>query len=136
LNFLLDTNVISELRRKRPDPQVLSWLKLADPTTLCVSVLTLGEIAKGAAKCAMRDRAQAVIYFQWLERVRSDYTDRTIAVDTEIAEAWGQLAAKRTLPVIDGLLAATALVRDMTFVTRDTRDIANTGVRTFNPWIA
>ena len=136
MNFLLDTNVISELRRQRPDPQVMSWLKRADPTTLWVSVLSLGEIAKGAAKCAMRDRAQAVVYFQWLYTVRSEYADRTIAVDTEISEAWGQLAAKRPLPVVDGLLAATALVRAMTFVTRDTRDVADTGVRTVNPWMA
>ena len=136
MNFLLDTIVISELRRRRPDPQVMSWVKRADPTTLWVSVLSLGEIAKGAAKCAMRDRAQAGVYFQWLDTVRSDYADRTIAVDTEISEAWGQLAAKRPLPVVDGLLAATALVREMTFVTRDTRDVADTGVRTVNPWMA
>ena len=136
MNFLLDTNVISEVRRTRPDARVLSWLKHADPTTLCISVLTLGEIAKGAARSAMRDRAQAAVYYQWLDIVRSDYADRTVAIDTEISEAWAQLAAKRTFPVIDGLLAATALVRGMTFVTRDTRDIAGTGVSIVNPWIA
>lgn len=139
MNFLLDTNVISEARRKRPDTRILSWLKRADPDTLWISVLTLGEIAKGAALAAARDRANSAIYDEWLEAVRADYADRTVTVDSEISETWGRLAAKHPLPVVDGLLAATALVQDMTFVTRDTRDtrdIAGTGVRVFNPWMS
>jgi len=136
VTFLLDTNVISEVRRKRPDGRVLSWLKRADPAALCISVLTLGEIAKGAAQCAARDRAQAAIYYRWLDHVRLHYADRTIAVDADIAEAWGRLAAKRSLPVVDGLLAATALVRGMTVVTRNERDIADAGVPVLNPWNA
>jgi toxin FitB len=134
VTFLLDTNVISEVRRKRPDASVLSWLKRADAAALCISVLTLGEIAKGAAQCAVRDRAQAAIYYQWLDQVRSNYADRTIAVDADIAKAWGRLAARRTLSVVDGLLAATALVRGMTLVTRNERDINNLGVPVLNPW--
>lgn len=134
MTFLLDTNVISEVRRKRPDGSVLSWLSRADPATLCISVLTLGEIAKGAAQCAVRDGAQAAIYYQWLDLVRSNYADRTIAVDAAIAEAWGRLATKRTFPVVDGLIAATALVRGMTLVTHNVRDFADAGVSVIDPW--
>ena len=134
MTFLLDTNVISEVRRKRPDGRVVSWLKRTDPAALSISVLTLGEIAKGAAQCAARDRAQAAIYYQWLALVRSNYADRTIAIDADIAEAWGRLAAKSPLPIVDGLLAATALVRGMTLVTRNVRDIADAGIPVLNPW--
>ena len=136
MSFLLDTNVISETRRKRPDSQVMSWLGNVDPAIAHVSVLTFGEIAKGIAQRARYDAVEAEVLRDWLDATRRRYADRTIAIDTEISEVWGRLTAKRTLPVIDGLLAATALVRDMIFVTRDTRDTTGTGVRTFNPWIA
>jgi toxin FitB len=134
VTFLLDTNVISEVRRRRPDARVVSWLKRVDPSALSISVLTLGEIAKGAARYATRDRAQATIYYEWLALVRSNYADRTIGIDADIAEAWGRLAAKRPLPVIDGLLAATALIRGLTLVTRNVNDVADLGVAVLNPW--
>ena len=134
MNFLLDTNVISEPRRQRRDPRVVAWFESVDLEDLHISVLTLGELIKGEARLAQRDAVQATALRQWLDATRFNYADRIIPVDREIAEAWGQLDAKRPLPVIDGLLAATALVHDMTFATRDTRDIAGTGVRTINPW--
>jgi predicted nucleic acid-binding protein len=134
VSFLLDTNVISEARRRRPDANVVAWLKRADSSTLWISVLSLGEIAKGAAQCAARDRAQAAVYYEWLVLVRSHYADRTVEIDHAIAEAWGRLAAKRPLPVIDGLLAATALVRGLTLVTRNVGDVADLGVPVLNPW--
>jgi predicted nucleic acid-binding protein len=136
VTFLLDTNVISEVRRKRADARVLSWIRRADPAALCISVLTLGEIAKGAAQCAARDRAQAAVYYQWLDQLRLHYAERVIAVDADIAEAWGHLAAKHVFPIVDGLLAATALARGMTLVTRNERDIAGAGVPVLNPWNA
>ncbi len=135
MTFLLDTNVVSELRRKRPDPKVVSWVERADPPTLSISVLTLGEIAKGAAQCAQRDHAQADMLYRWLAFVRTNYADRIFAIDASIFEAWGRIAAKRPMPVIDGLLAATALVRGLTLVTRNVRDFANVGISVFNPWI-
>jgi predicted nucleic acid-binding protein len=135
VSFLLDTNVISETRRRQPDPHVMSWLGGIDPDDAHVSVLTFGEIAKGIAQQARRDAAQAELLHNWLDTTRQQYSDRTIAIGTEIAETWGRLNAIRQLPVIDSLLAATALVHGMTFVTRDTRDIAGTGVRIINPWM-
>ena len=134
MTFLLDTNVISELRRKRPDAGVVSWIRHADPARLFISVLSLGEIAKGAAQCAVRDRAQAAVYEEWLVWVRSNYAEQTITIDPAIAEAWGRLAARRPRPVIDGLLAATALVRGMTLVTRNVRDMVDAGISVLNPW--
>ena len=134
MNFLLDTNVISETRRKRPDANVLAWLTRADPPTLHISVLTLGEIAKGALKIARRDTIQGTALLEWFDRIRIHYADQMVDIDAEIAEAWGRLAAERPFPVIDGLLAATALVRGMTFVTRDLGGVAATGVPIINPW--
>ena len=110
MTFLLDTKVLSELRRKRPDSGVVSWIRRTDPATLFISVLSLGEIAKGAARCAMRDRVQAAIYEEWLVWVRSNYAEQIIGIDPAIAEAGGRLSAQRPRPVIDSLLAATALV--------------------------
>ena len=136
MNYILDTNVVSELRRKRPDARVGAWFKWADARQLYISVLTLGEMAKGAAQREKYDQAQAAIYFDWLTTVRSHFADRTISVDTHVAEAWGRLAAQRPVAVIDGLIAATALVHGMTLVTRNVLDIADLGLTTLNPWEA
>jgi hypothetical protein len=134
VTYLLDTNVISEPRRKQPDAKVISWLGKLDSADAHVSVLTFGEFVKGIVLIARRDAVQAEALRRWFEATRRRYADQTIPIDMDIAELWGQLVAKRPMPTVDGLLAATALVRDLTFVTRDTRDIAGTGVRTFNPW--
>jgi hypothetical protein len=136
VSFLLDTNVISETRRKRPDPRALSWLRRADPAALHISVLTLGEISKGVAKHSRHDKAQAAALRRWLDAIRMVHAERIVPIDAEIAETWGRLAAKRPLPVVDGLLAATALVRGMTLVTRNIADVADTGVTVVDPWSA
>lgn len=135
MTFLLDTNVISEARRKAPDARVLTWLRQADPASLYISVLSLGEIVKGAEALARRDPAAARPLREWLVVLRLHYADRLIGIDGSIVETWGRIASTRPLPVIDGLLAATAVVRGMIFVTRNTSDIADTGAATLNPWI-
>ena len=134
MKYLLDTNVVSELRRKTPAPRVLAWFRAADPAALYLSVLTLGEIAKGAESLSRRDAAAGRALHAWLDGLREHYADRLIPVNTEIAEAWGRLSAARPLPVIDGLLAATALVRAMTLVTRNARDVKGTGAAVIDPW--
>ena len=134
MNFLLDTNVISEPRRKRPDRHVVSWLRRTEFRSLHISVLTMGELMQGVVRLARRDAAQATALGRWLDEVRANYADRIIPIDIEIAQAWGRLNASRPLPPIDGFLVATALVRGMTFVTRDTQSIADTGVVTVDPW--
>ncbi len=134
MNFLVDTNVVSELGRKNPDRHVVAWANSVGTSALHLSVLTLGEIAKGAASLERRDAVRGTALSRWLEGLHHQYADRIIAVDDEIAEAWGRLASRRSTPVIDALLAATALVRGMTLVTRNVRDIADVGVEVLNPW--
>lgn len=136
MSFLLDTNVVSETRRKAPDPKVVAWVLQADPSDLFISAMTLGEIAKGVALRAKQSPAQAAGLEQWLAKARTEYANRIVAIDADIAEAWGRLDAKRNLPVVDGLLAATALVRGMTLVTRNVRDVAGAGITRLNPWNA
>jgi toxin FitB len=136
VSFLLDTNVVSETRRKAPDQKVAAWVSQADPSDLFISAMTLGEIAKGVALRAKQSPAQAAGLEQWLAETRTQYADRIVAIDAAIAEAWGRLDAKRNLPVVDGLLAATALVRGMTLVTRNVRDVASAGIALLNPWNA
>jgi predicted nucleic acid-binding protein len=132
--FLLDTNVISELVRPRPNPRVTHWLDSIDEELLFLSVLTLGEIRKGitALASARKVRLEAWLSGGLIPRFES----RILAIDQAIAERWGQitgsLAAQGTpLPVIDGLLAATALDHNLTLVTRN---VSLTGVAVFDPW--
>ena len=132
--FLLDTNVISETRRRTPAPRVVAWLGRADPAALFISVLTLGEIAKGVASLARRDPEAAAPVGEWFAGIRRHFADRLVGIDPAIAEEWGRLSAARPLPVIDGLLAATARVRGLTLVTRNVDDVAGTGAPTLNPW--
>lgn len=137
--FLLDTNVISELVRPMPEPKVRAWVAATDENLLYLSVLTLGEIRKGLL--TLKDASRRVHLEAWLD---SDlvlrFAGRILAIDQAVADRWGRLAAQEMagslLPVIDGLLAATALHHNLTFVTRNTKDVAATGVPLFNPWTA
>ena len=137
--IILDTNVISELVRPKPEPSVKAWVAAADENLLYLSVLTLGEIRKGIA--SVKDAARRVTLEAWLS---SDlvlrFAGRLLAIDQPVADRWGRLAAqvgpKSLLPVIDGLLAATALHHNLTLVTRNIKDVAATAVPVFNPWSA
>jgi toxin FitB len=136
--FLLDTNVISELVRPRPDSGVVQWLDSADEELLVLSVVTLGEIRKGIAM--LLDPARKVRLEAWLSsNLLPRFEGRILPIDQAVAERWGQLAGSLAaqglpLPVIDGLLAATALHHNLILVTRNTRDVAMTGVAVFDPW--
>ena len=136
--FLLDTNVISELVRPRPDPRVVRWMDTTDEELFFLSVLTLGEIRKGIT--VLTDPARKVRLEAWLSgNLLPRFEGRILPIDQAIAERWGQitgsLAAQGSpLPVIDGLLAATALDHNLTLVTRNTRDVALTRVAVFDPW--
>jgi hypothetical protein len=134
LNFLLDTNIVSETRRPRPSPKIAAWLAQAETAETYISALTLGEISRGVALHARKNPAEARRLEHWLASTRLEYQNRIIGVDADIAETWGLLDAKCSLPIIDGLLAATALVRGMTLVTRNVRDFARAGVELLNPW--
>jgi toxin FitB len=136
--FLLDTNVISELVKPTPDSKVTRWIDATDESLLCLSVLTLGEIRKGIA--LLPDASRRVSLETWLDHeLVLRFADRILAIDQAVADRWGRIAAqalraKSALPVIDGLLAATAMRHNLTLVTRNTKDVVATGVAVFNPW--
>lgn len=134
MSYLLDTNVVSELRKREPDPNVMAWYSGVQSRQLYLSVLTLGEIRVGVEKSRRKDPAKAGVLQDWLNRMRAHYADRIVPVDAEVADAWARISVPDPLPVIDGLLAATASVRNWTFVTRNTADVAGCGVRTLNPF--
>jgi predicted nucleic acid-binding protein len=134
VKFLLDTNIVSETRRRSPDPNVLTWLRRADPADLYISVLTIGEVVKGCEAVGRRDPAAGQALRHWLDGLRHLYAERLIGIDMAVAEEWGRLMALRPLPVIDGLLAATVSVHDMTLVTRNVKDVEGTGIALVNPW--
>ena len=135
MRFLIDTNVISEPRRPGPHPNVLAWFNRTDQASVFISTLTLGELVRGVAKAARRDAAAGVRLKAWVDAIQVDFADRIIDVDRDIAVRWGELTSLRTMPTVDCLLAATALVRGMTLVTRNTRDVARTGARVLNPFV-
>lgn len=136
--FLLDTNIISELVKPKPEANVTAWIEDTDESLLFLSVLTLGEIRRGIA--ALPQSRRRVTLEAWLERdLRLRFEGRILVIDAEVADRWGLLTAAArnsaiVLPVIDGLLAATALEHNLTLVTRDTGQIPAMGVSVFNPW--
>lgn len=135
MTYLLDTNVVSEVRQRRGEPRVRAWLESVSPEQLFLSVIVVGEIRRGVDRLRVRDPAQAAVFERWLGELRRGYGDRIIPVDVEIADEWGRLSASDPVPVEDGLMAATARVRGMVLVTRNVADVARTGVRVLNPWL-
>jgi predicted nucleic acid-binding protein len=133
MSYLLDTNVVSELRKRSPDPNVEAWYESVAGNQLYLSVLTLGEIRLGVERARRKDPAKAAVIETWLTRLESAYGDHIVAVDTAIADTWARLSVPDPLPVVDGLLAATASVRNWTLVTRNT-DVERSGVRVLNPF--
>jgi predicted nucleic acid-binding protein len=136
LKYLLDTNVLSELFKKQPEPKVSRWLKEADQDSLFLSVLTLGEIRKGIEKMEQSSRKARLV--QFLEKdVPAQFEERILPVDFEVAETWGLLEAHagRPLPTVDALLAATALTHNLTLVTRNTQDFSFSKLKLLNPWM-
>lgn len=136
MSYLLDTNVISEIRKKSPQPHVAAWFAAVPASELFLSVLVVGEIRQAVERLARRDPAQAGRFEQWLGRLVVAYGDRIVPVTTDVAEAWGRLNVPDPVPVVDGLLAATAVVHGWTLVTRSTTDVAGTGVRLLDPFKA
>lgn len=135
MKFLLDTNVVAELRKgSRADEHVSSWFASLDPDSIFLSVLTIGEIRKGIESVRRHDRRAARALERWLRRLVVEHRPRIVPIDSAIAEEWGRLNVPDPLPVVDGLLAATARVRELTLVTRNVKDVTRTGARLLNPF--
>jgi toxin FitB len=136
LSYLLDTNVISELRKgKDAGPYVSSWFGGLADEEIYLSVLTIGEIRRGIENVRRRDPDSATALDSWLGRMSETHRDRILPVDRAIAEEWGRLNLPDPLPAVDGLLAVTAKVVGLTLVvTRNVADVAGTGVGLFDPF--
>jgi toxin FitB len=133
--YLLDTNVISEISRgEQSDQNVRMWYAAMAPEQLCTSALVIGEIRAGVERLRHRESERAMAFERHLVLLIDLFADRIIGIDRRTAEEWGRLNARRRRPAIDGLIAATALVRDMTIVTRNVRDFAQTGAAILNPF--
>ena len=130
--YLVDTNVLSEARRGSNEARI--WLRSVDPTTIYLSVITLGEIMKGIAIKLRTDRRAAAALTAWLERLRLDHSDRILPISDRIALEWGRLAAERSRGMADALIAATAVIHAKIIVTRNAPDFSETGVPVVNPW--
>jgi toxin FitB len=134
VHYLLDTNVISETRKIRADGGVMAFLSAADEAELYLSVLTLGELRKGVEAKRRTDPHAADQLGAWVDGIETSFADRVLGIDITAARRWGELSAARSLPVIDTLIAATTISRNLTLVTRNTRDVASTGVTIVDPW--
>lgn len=134
MTYLLDTNVVSEVRRRGGAPHVAAWLGSVRGDELFISVLVLGEIRRGIERLRGRDPAHAGVFERWLDELRRRFDDRIVTVDAAVAEEWGRITAAGPVPVEDGLMVATANVHGMVFVTRNVAHVARTGVRLLNPW--
>jgi len=137
VSFLIDTNIISEVRKgERCNPAVAAWWAGVAEDDLWLSALVLGEVRKGVEQARRRDPRKAAALEAWLVDVVSGFGDRVLPVDAAVAGEWGRMNAIRPLPVIDALLAATAKINGLVFVTRNGADIAGLGVDVLNPFDA
>ena len=134
--FLIDTMVLSELRKNQPSPLVQNWLSQQAAAQLFVSVVSLGEIERGAEKQRALNPEFSVALFHWLETLQNKFADRILSVTPAVARRWGALSATLNRNDIDLLIAATAQVHQLTVVTRNDKHFADTGVCVVDPFKA
>jgi predicted nucleic acid-binding protein len=134
MGYLIDSNVLSELRKPKRVEQVTGWFRRVTPSELFTSVLVLAELRRGSLLVRRRDPASADHLDRWISDLEAAFEDRVLAVSSAVADRWAELMVPDPVPVIDGLLAATALVHGHTLVTRNTKDVARTGVNVLDPF--
>ena len=135
MSYLIDTNIISEVRKgQRCNTHVAAWYASIADEELFLSTLVLGEIRKGVELARARDPAEAAALERWLRQVEAAFDGRVLGIDNAVSDQWGRMSAIRPIPVIDGLLAATAVTHGLTLVTRNDRDIAGVGAMVLNPF--
>jgi predicted nucleic acid-binding protein len=135
LSYLLDTNVISELRKgERANPKVAAWFSGLSDDEIYLSVLTIGEIRRGIESVRRRDPDSARALDSWLARLSEAHGERILPIERAITEEWGRMSVPDPLPVVDGLLAATAKVLGLTLATRNVADVESTGVDLLDPF--
>jgi predicted nucleic acid-binding protein len=135
LSLLLDTSVLSELRKgERANIHVRAWFAGVSPEEIYLGVLVVGELRRGIESIRRRDAKQATALERWLARITTDHGERILVIDEHVADQWGRLTAKRPGSVIDTLMAATALVHGLVLATRNVKDVAWTGVSCLSPF--
>jgi len=132
--YLLDTMILSELRKKERNPGVTEWLSDKSDSELFISVVSIGEVAKGVAQQYKRDEVFAGMLRQWLDKLLLLYGERILPVDIPIAKRWGEISVQTHNAGVDILLAATALEHNLSIVTRNEKHFNMTGVKIINPW--
>jgi predicted nucleic acid-binding protein len=135
-SYLLDTNLLSETRKAKADPGVIAFLQAADPSSVFISVLTIGELRKGIVSKRLRDPDPdaASRLAAWVEGLEVSFADRILGIDAATARLWGDWSGQRPRPVVDTLLAATAVLHDLTLVTRNLHDVRGIPVKLLDPW--
>ena len=137
MSYLIDTNIISEVRKgDRCDPNVSAWYASIADKDLFLSTLVLGEIRKGVELARPRDPDKAAALERWLGQVEAAFGARVLGIDNAVTDRWGRMSAVRPIPVIDGLMAATAMTNGLTLVTRNDRNVAGLGAAVLNPFRA
>lgn len=134
MSYLLDTNVVSELRRKRPAPAVIRWFDGVRSEELFLSVVVVGELRRGVELLRRKDGPAAELIDGWLDELSTRFRDRILPVSPAVADQWGRLGVPDPLPAVDALMAATAQVHSLTLVTRNVGDFERTGVRLVDPF--
>jgi toxin FitB len=135
VSFLLDTNVVAEMRRSAPDRRVVTWFRDNADEAAYLSVMVIGEIRKGIERLRPRDAGRAAAIDSWLDQVVETYEQRLLPASVAVAQEWGRLlAVPQPPPPVDALMAATAKVHRLTLVTRNVKDVEGTGVAVINPF--
>lgn len=135
MSFLIDTNVISELRKgEQADDGVRKWAKSTEANLLYTSVLVMAEIRRGIELKRRRDSRQAESLDRWFGAVEASFGSRILPIDSRIADAWGRIGIPDPLPIVDGLLAATAKIHSLTLVTRNDSDVRRANVQVLDPF--
>lgn len=136
MGYLIDTNVLSELRKKQnADTNVIEWFSGVDGSECYISVLTLGEIFNEIQRLREKNPVAAQSLNKWLDTLTQNFHDRVLPITSDIALKWGEITAPVSLPVVDSLIASTAMVHDLILVTRNIKDVKNTGVKLLNPFV-
>jgi predicted nucleic acid-binding protein len=137
LSYLLDTNVLSEIQKgEQCNEAVKAWWDATDVMEIYISVVVPGEIQRGIEKMFKKNPIRARLFESWLDSVIEEFQGRILSVDMATARMWGKMTSKRTLPLVDSLLAATSMVHGLILVTRNIKDIHDTGVSYLNPFEA
>jgi toxin FitB len=137
VNYLIDANVVSEVRKgSKCNPHVAAWFDPIDDESIYLSVIVLAEIRKGIEQARPKQPAKARALETWLCTLHRSFAERILPIDHAVADEWGRMSAKRSVPTVDALLAATAKVHGMTLATRNTADVADLGANVVNPFDA